>query len=271
MSAADVRESRPSDPSLACPVDNKLFLDAVKTPCCGTLYCEECIHTRLLENDFVCPKCGEKVPSLDKLIVDKPMRTRVGDYIDKVIKETQEAEEAAVLTSFEGATQDSSLDSASGANADYLYDQQQGGFDVNQLMTETIPQLQAQIAQISTMLQNPSLPLQVRQSTEFQYHQLQLQLQQAQVLASLGADINAVAAAAAAAAAQENSANLNFQQPEYQGQWKSAFSIQQPAGQDSAYQRLPVNRRRNNKRERPSDFLEIGGGDTEPKMPRYWE
>ena len=58
-----------------------------------------------------------------------------------------------------------------------------------------------------------------------------------------------------------------------QNQWSNAaFPNQQPPGQDSAYQRLPVNNRRlRNKRERPSDFLEIGTGDAVAKMPRYWE
>ena len=55
----------------------------MKTPCCGTLYCEECIQTHLLERDFLCPKCGAKIASLDKLIMDKPMRTKVADYVDK--------------------------------------------------------------------------------------------------------------------------------------------------------------------------------------------
>jgi protein MPE1 len=52
---------------------------------------------------------------------------------------------------------------------------------------------------------------------------------------------------------------------------------QQPPGNaDSAYQRQPVNnpsRRRNIKRERPSDFLEVAGLDAErdSKVARYWE
>ena len=47
--------------------------------------------------------------------------------------------------------------------------------------------------------------------------------------------------------------------------------MQQQGAQDSAYQRLPVNNRRKNlKRDRPSDFLEVGGGN-DPKVARYWE
>jgi len=89
LTAAEVREKAPSDPSLACPIDNKLFRDAVKTPCCSKAYCEECIQTHLLEKDFICPSCGKKIQSLDKLIMDKPSRTKVSDYIEKAIEESR--------------------------------------------------------------------------------------------------------------------------------------------------------------------------------------
>lgn len=89
LTEADIRERTPTDTSLACPIDNKIFRDAVKTPCCGTLYCEECIQTYLLERDFACPKCGSRIASLDKLIVDKPMRTKVGDFIDKEMERSR--------------------------------------------------------------------------------------------------------------------------------------------------------------------------------------
>ncbi|KAF7370553.1 DWNN-domain-containing protein [Mycena sanguinolenta] len=43
-------------------------------------------------------------------------------------------------------------------------------------------------------------------------------------------------------------------------------------GQDSAYQRLPVNnRRRVLKRDRPEDFFEVNGAGNESKQARYWE
>ena len=70
-------------------------------PCCGAAYCEECIQTHLLERDFVCPNCGKKIPSLDKLVVDKPMRTKVADHIDKVIEQSKREvtdEESAVAS-----------------------------------------------------------------------------------------------------------------------------------------------------------------------------
>lgn len=72
-------------------IDNKLFRDAVKTPCCGTCYCEDCIQTHLLERYFICPNCGKKLASLDKLVPDLAERRRVGDHFEKAIEESREA------------------------------------------------------------------------------------------------------------------------------------------------------------------------------------
>jgi protein MPE1 len=53
----------------------------VKTPCCSTTYCEECIHTSLLEHDFVCPNCESKIGSLDKVKPDETKREKVEEYV----------------------------------------------------------------------------------------------------------------------------------------------------------------------------------------------
>ncbi|GLB41936.1 putative DWNN [Lyophyllum shimeji] len=269
LTAADVRDRTPTDSSLACPIDNKLFRDAVKTPCCGTTYCEECIQTHLLEKDFICPNCGKKVASLDKLEVDKPARTKVADYIEKAIEDskTEGREESTTQEATTSATKQTN-DQPGQEQQDIYSDQQPDlSMDMSQMVVDSIPQLQAQISQISLMLQNPSLPAQVRQATEMQHQQLQIQLQQAQTIAT------ALAAASTFQQQQQQvqSAAMGYGMPGYQQNWTNQFPNQQPAGQDSAYQRLPLNnRRRNLKRERPSDFLEIGG-ESDNKMPRYWE
>lgn len=99
LTAEDIRERQaPSDPWIVCSLCQNLFREAVKTPCCGKAFCEECVQTFLLERDFLCPGCGTKIQSLDKLVVDKPTRTRVNDYIDKEIRDYQrsvEREESA--------------------------------------------------------------------------------------------------------------------------------------------------------------------------------
>ncbi|KAJ3734945.1 DWNN domain-containing protein [Lentinula guzmanii] len=270
LTAAEVRErDTPSDVTLVCTIDNKLFRDAVKTPCCGTSYCEDCIQTHLLERDFICPNpsCSRKIASLDKLIPDLEQRRRVNEYIQNAIEESRR--EAAASEEMEDGTKET-------INLEQdFYSDQQPGMDVQQL----IPMLQAQISQISVALQNPSLPPRVRQQTEMQQEQLKIQLQQAQTIS------------VALAAATE----FQQQQQQQQAQQMQMQNMQQQQGamgggmgynnnmypaqgsqvvQDSAYQRLPMNnRRRNLKRDRPSDFLEIGNGvsENDPKVARYWE
>ncbi|KAJ6581563.1 DWNN domain-containing protein [Mycena capillaripes] len=263
LTVAEVRERTTNDPSLVCPIDSKLFRDAVKTPCCGTHYCEECIQTHLLERDFICPNCAKKIASLDKLVVDKPMRTKVTDYIESVIEESKKdgGDEGAASN---GAGSSSTNPDAAGGDQDF-YDQQ-ANMDMSKMVADSIPQLQAQIAQISGMLQNPALPQQVRQNTQMQHHQLQIQLAQAQEMAT------AIALAGFQQQQLNSVAGMNYNnlQGFNQAGWVNNGFPQQ-SGQDSAYQRLPVNnRRRVLKRDRPQDFTEIGG-ENESKVPRYWE
>lgn len=145
----------------------------------------------------------------------------------------------------------------------YYAEQQLGtDFDYSQMLADSIPQLQAQLQQINVMLNNPSLPRHVRQQTEMKHQQLQMELERAQLAATF-IQVNQAAAGAMQYA--------NMQQMQQQQQaWTNPYTSQQPAGADSAYQRLPLNnRRRNLKRERPSDFLEVGG--SEAKVQRYWE
>lgn len=65
---------------LECTVDHKLIKDAVKTPCCGKVYCEDCIQNLLFETDFVCPNCDTKDILLDRLVVDTETREKVEAY-----------------------------------------------------------------------------------------------------------------------------------------------------------------------------------------------
>ncbi|KAI5833403.1 DWNN-domain-containing protein [Schizophyllum commune Tattone D] len=190
LTEAEVRERPPSDESLSCPIDNKLFRDAVKTPCCGTSYCEECIQTHLLERDFICPSCGKKIPSLDKLLVDKPARTRVWDYIERTIEESKKGEgEEGDENHEEGEQAQVDPGSLTGSELEQMV----------QMLSQNIPQLQAQITQVSQALQNPNLPPQVRQTAEMQQQQLQMELAQAQTLGALAQQAQAQNMAMAAA------------------------------------------------------------------------
>jgi protein MPE1 len=280
---AEIREKAPSDTSLACPIDNKLLRDAVRTPCCETAYCEECIQSRLLERDFICPNCNKKIGSLDKLVPDKPLRLKVLEYIDKAMEDSKREEEASMAQSSGSGTAGAEVSfqltfrifvvfillviqeplQSFNLEQDVYSDQQSTDLDF-QMLVDRIPQLQAQISQITIMLQNPSLPHGRRQTTEQQQQQLKMELQQAQTLAAV---MNTFQQQQQMQQAQANAVNAMMQQS-----WaNNNYVTQQATGPDSAYQRLPVNnRRRNLKRERPSDFLEVGGeGDS--KNARYWE
>ena len=297
LTAAEVREKVPTDPLLTCPIDNKLFRDAVKTPCCGTLYCEECVQTHLLERDFICPNCSKKIASLDKLLVDKPTRLLVSDYIEKAIEESKKegGEESDVpngqhvslvsLIIHEAEFSDNQLSQSTtpeerplGEQDIYSEQQPDMNMDMSQMLVDQIPQLQAQITQLYQMLQNANLPDHVRHQTEMHHQQLQIQLSQAQAISAALAVANFQQQQQAAQNVANNTMGFNMQggfQQQQMGQWNNSNQFsnqQQPAGQDSAYQRLPVNsnRRRNLKRDRPTEFFETTAPDG-TKIPRYWE
>lgn len=96
LTEAEVKDRPPRDPSLACPQCDKLLRDAVKTPCCQKDYCEECIHTHLLEGSFECPNCKSKIPSLDKLRIDSETRAKVREYVRNTVEESRRAAEQSV-------------------------------------------------------------------------------------------------------------------------------------------------------------------------------
>jgi protein MPE1 len=233
--------------------------------------------------------------SLDKLSIDKPTRTKVADYIEKAIEESKKegaGEEGSVLKSdsaapskvrelfplsnsrahllivlWQSGTPEATVDQ------DIYSDQQPDlNMDMSQMLVDQIPQLQAQISQISQALQNPNLPTHVRRQTEMQHQQLQIQLSQAQALSAALAVASFQQQQQQQAAAAQSVANMGFPA---MGGFQQQMSWNQYAGQqqqgDSAYQRLPINnRRRNLKRERPSDFFETTAPDGS-KVPRYWE
>jgi protein MPE1 len=152
----------------------------------------------------------------------------------------------------------------------YMDPQLANDLAMRKMVAESIPQLQAQIKQLAQVVQNSALPVAVRQQAEAQLQQLQLQHAQAQELE-------------AAFAMQEQmpmpdtgtmmAAWLSGGQG-FDGAGPGPGASQAGPAQDSAYQRLPVNnRRRNLKRDRPSDFLEIAGPEAidAGKVARYWE
>lgn len=92
LTAADIQNLQPSDPDLACSICTKLLKDAVKTPCCGSSFCDVDIRTHLREHAGVCPECESKVQGgVRGLIVDEDRRQRSKDYVDDLLRAGREA------------------------------------------------------------------------------------------------------------------------------------------------------------------------------------
>jgi hypothetical protein len=92
LTEAEIRERIPDGHPLQCPICHKLFQDAVKTPCCSTTYCQECLHNHLSDNDFVCPNCHQKIATLASVKPDMEARHKVDDYIDTAFEEHRQHE-----------------------------------------------------------------------------------------------------------------------------------------------------------------------------------
>jgi protein MPE1 len=92
LTGAEVRDQEPLDAALTCAICKKLVWEAVRTPCCDSAFCEECITTRLVEHAFECPVCESKVASLDKLRPDEELREKVKGYVDGEIERSKKEE-----------------------------------------------------------------------------------------------------------------------------------------------------------------------------------
>lgn len=65
---------------LECSIDNRLFIDPTKTPCCQRTYCNECITNSLLENDLTCPSCSTENILIDDLLPDAETAAKVREF-----------------------------------------------------------------------------------------------------------------------------------------------------------------------------------------------
>ena len=271
VTESEIRDRQPSDPSLACPLCAKLIRDAVKTPCCSTSFCEECIHTHLLDHEFTCPNCGSRIATLDRLILDKEMRVRVREYIDRTLEESRRNENrpgmeqntnlnvrlpffcSIPMLTFNQEQQD-----------DLVTDQaEMDGMVLDPIAIQrTIQEMQAQLTQLQRMMNDPNVPQQGRKNAQMQANDLTMRIQHAQVFLNMATtDTNGGVGPSVGGQGA-------FKQGEYRPGWSNPFPNQQPANNESPYQRLPVNPNRRRTQKRPADW----DVDTrEPKVARYWE
>ncbi|PNS16039.1 hypothetical protein CAC42_4440 [Sphaceloma murrayae] len=97
-----------------CPIDKRLLVDPVKTPCCETTYCRECIENALLSSDFVCPGCSTDGVLVDNLVEDEEAARKIKEYeeaqnkekdaVDKAKSASPAPEEAAATPQKKNAT-----------------------------------------------------------------------------------------------------------------------------------------------------------------------
>lgn len=89
------------DRGLECPIDKRLFVDPMKTPCCGKTYCNDCIENALVDNDLTCPNCSTPNILIDNLTADEEARERMDAYeLEKATnKTTKDVSKSPTVTS----------------------------------------------------------------------------------------------------------------------------------------------------------------------------
>ncbi|KAI9707525.1 MAG: hypothetical protein M1836_000486 [Candelina mexicana] len=79
---------------LECSIDKRMFVEPMKTPCCGKTYCNECITSQLIESDLICPGCSTESVLIDNLVSDDEMNAKIKIYEDEKAKEKAEKEKS---------------------------------------------------------------------------------------------------------------------------------------------------------------------------------
>ncbi|ORY25626.1 DWNN domain-domain-containing protein [Naematelia encephala] len=190
LTGADVRDQSPTETELTCPICKKLLWDPVKTPCCNTAFCEECITNTLLERAFECPSCESKITSLDKLVVDEDLRARVKAYVDSTIeksrKEETKAEAEGEVESGEVKAEEGSVPpTAPPGNTPAEPIAQVNQFDPAKMQEMLNPgTMQLYTTQVNRMLQNPQLTDQARALLKTQLQAVNATVMQMQLLAA---------------------------------------------------------------------------------------
>ncbi|KAL2018342.1 hypothetical protein VTK56DRAFT_945 [Thermocarpiscus australiensis] len=79
--AASEGDKEVRERGLECPIDKKMFIEPMKTPCCEKTYCNDCITNALIESDFVCPGCKSEGVLIDDLKVDEEAVEKIKTFL----------------------------------------------------------------------------------------------------------------------------------------------------------------------------------------------
>jgi protein MPE1 len=81
--AAALGDKELQDRGLECPIDKRIFIDPMKTPCCEKTYCNDCITNSLIESDFTCPGCQTDGVLIDDLKPDDETSSKIKAYLEE--------------------------------------------------------------------------------------------------------------------------------------------------------------------------------------------
>ncbi|KAF2083752.1 DWNN-domain-containing protein [Saccharata proteae CBS 121410] len=84
---------------LECAIDKRMFVEPMKTPCCGNTFCNDCIENALINSDFVCPSCGKDGVLIDDLVQDEEMVKKIKAFEDEKLAEKKSKDAPATKSS----------------------------------------------------------------------------------------------------------------------------------------------------------------------------
>jgi protein MPE1 len=79
--AASDGDKEVQERGLMCPIDKKMFIEPMKTPCCEQTYCNDCITNALIESDFICPGCKTEGVLIDDLKTDEEAVEKINSFL----------------------------------------------------------------------------------------------------------------------------------------------------------------------------------------------
>ena len=77
---------------LECPIDHVLFVDPMKTPCCGRTYCNQCISDALYDSDLTCPGCKTENIIVETLVPDNDVMENIKMYEAEMAAEKEKSQ-----------------------------------------------------------------------------------------------------------------------------------------------------------------------------------
>jgi len=79
--AASAEDKELEEQGLLCSIDDRMFIDPMKTPCCEKTYCNDCITNALIESDFICPGCQTDGVLIDDLKPDDESSAKIQKFL----------------------------------------------------------------------------------------------------------------------------------------------------------------------------------------------